>query len=157
MEFAHPSWCMTYLIKSEQKLASLIAEAVWAVINMPSISREPVCPVGRIYGVGDASRHWGHVQVDPASWLQSQSSCAFQGRLPYSVSLSWWLLICSGFTTNSCLAIIPLVTCSRSYFGASVPPEPWWCQVHPVFKSSSFPRFFSSYLRFLCPQYIGSF
>ena len=24
---------------------------------------------------------------------------------------------------------IPLATCSRSYSGASVPPEPWWCQV----------------------------
>ena len=76
-----PDWCMTYLIKSEQKLASLIAEAIWEVMNVPSISREAMCPVGRIYGVGNASRHWGYVQVDPASWLQSQFSCAFQGSL----------------------------------------------------------------------------
>ena len=48
MGSCHPALCMTYLINSDRKLASLIAEAVWAVINMPLISREAMCPVGRI-------------------------------------------------------------------------------------------------------------
>jgi hypothetical protein len=39
---------MIYFIKSAQKLASLIAEAVLEVINVPSISREAMCPLGRI-------------------------------------------------------------------------------------------------------------
>ena len=129
MGSCHPDWCMMYLIKSDRKLVSLIAEAIWEVMNVPSISREVVYPVEGIYSVGDASRHWGHVWVDPASWSQSQYSFAFQGRLLYSVSLSWWLLICSGSTPNLCLAIIPLAICNRSYSGARVPPEPWWCQV----------------------------
>ena len=83
MGSCHPDWCMTYLIKSDWKQASLKVEAIWEVINVSSISREAVCPGGRIYGVVDASRHWGHVRVDPASWSQSQFCSAFWGRLFY--------------------------------------------------------------------------
>ena len=48
----HPALCMTYLINSERKLASLIAVARWEVMNLPSISREAMCPVGSIYCAG---------------------------------------------------------------------------------------------------------